>query len=135
MENCIFCKIANKDFPSSIIYEDDDFIAIFDKFPATYGHTLILPKNHVENIFNLSPEVGGNLFKLAIKISKHLQTQLNINDLNILQNNGELAGQTVNHFHLHLVPRYENDEVIIKSKTDEISNEELKKLQEKLKLN
>lgn len=132
MDNCIFCKIINKEIPATIIYEDDDFIAIFDKFPATLGHTLVIPKNHFDTIFQIPPDICGKLFTLVTKISQQMQKTLNIENMNILQNNGIIAGQTISHFHVHLLPRYENDNVIIKSETNEISDIDVENLRKKL---
>lgn len=132
MDNCIFCKIINKEMPATIIYEDDEFMAVFDKFPATLGHILVLPKNHFETIFKIPTDVSGKLFTLATKIAQHMETTLNIESLNILQNNGEIAGQTIDHVHVHLIPRYKDDGVIIKSKNEEISNEKINELLEQL---
>lgn len=111
-DNCIFCKIINKDIPSVTIYEDDLFIAILDKFPTAKYHILVLPKQHEENIFMLSKETKQNILEVVSKICNALK-KLGINDINILQNNGEKAGQTVNHFHMHIIPRFDDDKEII----------------------
>lgn len=132
MDNCIFCKIINKEIPATIIYEDDEFIAIFDKFPATLGHILVLPKTHFKTIFKTPPEVSARLFSLATKIAQQMEKTLNIESLNILQNNGEVAGQTIDHVHVHLIPRYNDDGVVIKSKNEEMSNDKINELLEKL---
>lgn len=110
-DNCIFCKLANGIIPTSTIYEDDDFRVILDANPATKGHALIIPKEHAANIFELPDETASKALVLAKKISTKLYKGLNCDGFNILQNNGELAGQTVFHFHIHLIPRYEGDGV------------------------
>ncbi len=107
--NCIFCKIANGDIPSSTLYEDDLFRVILDLSPAAKGHALILPKQHMANIFEMDDATAGKVFILASRIAKAMKTALNCDGLNIVQNNGEVAGQTVFHFHMHIIPRYEND--------------------------
>lgn len=112
IDNCIFCKIINKTIPSVTIYEDDLFIAILDKFPTAKYHILVIPKNHEENIFTASCDTKNNILEVVSKICKALQ-KLGINDINILQNNGENAGQTVNHFHIHIIPRFTGDKEII----------------------
>ena len=104
-DNCIFCKLANKDIPTNIIYEDDRFTVILDASPATKGHALILPKNHAANIYELPDEDASAVFVLAKKLAEILHCD----GFNIVQNNGEVAGQTVFHFHMHLIPRYLND--------------------------
>ena len=108
---CIFCKILNKEIPSYKIYEDDDFYAMLDISQATPGHTLVLPKQHVTNIFDLSDELASKMLVVVKKVADILKEKLNINDINILNNSGQLAGQTVMHLHIHLLPRYENDEL------------------------
>lgn len=110
MDNdCIFCKIANGEIPSSTIYEDDLFRVILDLSPATKGHALILPKKHMANIFEMDEETAKKVFVLASRIAKAMKEALNCDGLNIVQNNGEIAGQTVFHFHMHIIPRYNDD--------------------------
>ena len=108
-DNCIFCKLANKDIPTNIIYEDDRFTVILDASPATKGHALILPKNHAANIYELPDEDASAVFVLAKKLATKITEILHCDGFNIVQNNGEVAGQTVFHFHMHLIPRYLND--------------------------
>ena len=108
-DNCIFCKLANKDIPTNIIYEDDRFTVILDASPATKGHALILPKNHAANIYELPDEDASAVFVLAKKLATKMTEILHCDGFNIVQNNGEVAGQTVFHFHMHLIPRYQND--------------------------
>ena len=108
-ENCIFCKIANGEIPSATIYEDDDFRVILDLGPATKGHALILPKAHAANIYELPDETAGKAMILAKHMATRLRDGLHCDGFNIVQNNGEIAGQTVFHFHMHLIPRYEGD--------------------------
>lgn len=132
-ENCIFCKIANGEIPSKTIYEDDDFRVILDLGPATKGHALILPKEHSANLFELPEETAGKAMKLAKKLGEQMVTNLKADGLNIVQNNGETAGQTVKHFHLHLIPRYKNDGQNILWKPGEVSAEELELIKEQIK--
>ena len=108
-DDCIFCKLANGDIPTNVIYEDDTFTVIMDAAPATKGHCLILPKEHYANIYELDEEVAGNVFKLAKKLAAEMTEKLGCDGFNIVQNNGETAGQTVFHFHMHLIPRYKDD--------------------------
>lgn len=109
MDNCIFCKIVNGVIPSTSIYEDDMFRVILDLSPATKGHALILPKAHFRNIFEMDEETASKLFVVATKVAKAMKETLKCDGLNIVQNNEEVAGQTVFHFHLHLIPRYVDD--------------------------
>ena len=110
-EDCIFCKIANGEIPSATIFEDRDFRVMLDIGPATRGHVLILTKEHYDNIYEIDAETAGKLFSLASVIARAMKKVLNCDGMNILQNNGTVAGQTVFHFHLHLIPRYEGDSV------------------------
>jgi len=107
--DCIFCKIIKGDIPSRTIYEDELFKAFLDIEPATKGHALIIPKNHYDNLYELGEEEAKALIPLAQKLAKGMTEKLGCDGLNIVQNNGEMANQTVMHFHLHLIPRYEND--------------------------
>lgn len=111
MGECIFCKIANGEIPSARLYEDDDFRVILDLGPASKGHALILPKAHAANIYELPDELAGKAMILAKKMAAKMTETLKCDGFNILQNNGEIAGQTVFHFHLHLIPRYKDDGV------------------------
>ena len=108
-DDCIFCKLANGDIPTNVVDEDDTFTVIMDASPATKGHCLILPKDHYANIYELDEEVAGKAFKLAKKLATMMTEKLDCDGFNIVQNNGETAGQTVFHFHMHLIPRYKDD--------------------------
>ena len=131
--NCIFCKIANGEIPSATIYEDEDFRVILDLSPASKGHALILPKEHYANLFELDDEKAGKVLVVAKKVITKMKEILNCDGYNIVQNNGEAAGQTVNHFHLHLIPRYEGDNVGLQwnpgTLTEEVKEEILLKFQ------
>ncbi len=113
-QNCIFCKIAAGEIPSSTIYEDEDFRVIMDINPASKGHAIILPKTHAANIFEVSDEVASKIFIVAKKVATAMKEELQCDGINILQNNGEIAGQTVFHLHVHLLPRYKGDKINIK---------------------
>lgn len=112
--NCIFCKIISGEIPSSTIYEDDYFKVILDISPASKGHAIIIPKIHVENIFELDEFYASKIFVVATKVAKAMKDELQCDGFNILQNNGKIAGQSVFHFHMHLIPRYKEDNVTIK---------------------
>ena len=113
MENCIFCKIANGEIPSATLYEDEDFRVILDLGPASKGHSLILPKSHAANIYELPDETAGKAMILAKHMATRLRDGLHCDGFNIVQNNGEVAGQTVFHFHMHIIPRYKDDGQVI----------------------
>ncbi len=127
-DNCIFCKIANGEIPSSTIYEDEDFRVFLDLNPAARGHALLVPKRHFSNLYELEDELCGKAFVLAKRIAGRMKAVLDCDGLNVVQNNGEAAGQTVFHFHLHLIPRYKNDMAGFTWKPGSASPEELKEL-------
>lgn len=108
-ENCIFCKIANGEIPSKTLYEDDLFRVILDLGPAARGHALILPKEHYANLYELPDDIAGKAMQLARKEAALIAEKLGCDGLNLMQNNGEAAGQTVMHFHIHMIPRYKDD--------------------------
>lgn len=135
-EHCIFCKIIKGEIPSNTIYEDDDFKVILDAGPASRGHCLILPKEHYANLFELEDETAEKVLPLAKKIAGHLKDVLKCNGINVLQNNGEAAGQTVHHFHVHLIPRYEadNNKSLLTWAQADISSEEMAQIRQSLEL-
>lgn len=132
-ENCIFCKIAAGEIPSATLYEDEDFRVILDLGPASKGHALILPKEHYANLYELDDEVAAKVLVLAKKMTNVLKDILGCDGYNILQNNGEVAGQTVFHFHMHLIPRYKEDDVTIGWKSGTLTDEFKEKLLSELK--
>lgn len=124
-DDCIFCKLANGVIPTNSIYEDEDFKVILDMGPATKGHALILPKEHADNLYELPDETASKILPLAKKLALSMREKLHTDGLNVVQNNGEVAGQTVMHYHLHLIPRYQNDGQRILWKPTSPSAEEL----------
>lgn len=108
-DNCIFCKLANGEIHTSTLYEDDDFRVILDASPATKGHALILPKEHYADLYELDDALVPKVLALAKKMITKLTPILGCDGYNIVQNNKEAAGQTVFHFHMHLIPRYKKD--------------------------
>lgn len=112
--NCIFCKIVNHEIPSKVVYEDDLVIAILDLSQATYGHTLVMPKKHYANLFEIDEKIYLHLMKVVKELAAQLKKNLNASGVNILNNNGEAAGQTIMHYHVHILPRYENDDLTLK---------------------
>lgn len=124
-DDCIFCKIANGIIPANALYEDDDFKVIFDLGPASKGHVLILPKEHFDNVFEMSDEYAAKVFGVAKKVAEAIKKTFNCDGVNILQNNGKAAGQTVFHFHMHIIPRYVGDGINIGWTPGEITNEQI----------
>ena len=132
-DDCIFCKLANGEIPTNAIYEDDMFKVILDMGPAAKGHALILPKDHYDNLFEIDDQVAGKAMILAKKLANKMMDKLGADGLNLVQNNKEAAGQTVNHFHLHVIPRYKDDGQNILWNPTKPSEEELKEVCELLK--
>lgn len=130
--NCIFCKIANGEIPSKTLYEDENFRVILDLGPASRGHALILPKDHYANLYELPDNTAGEVMKLARKMAVQMTERLGCEGFNLVQNNGELAGQTVFHFHMHLIPRYADDGQKIGWQPREVSQEELEGIRQQI---
>lgn len=133
-EDCIFCKIANGEIPSRTLYEDKLFRVILDLAPATRGHALILPKEHADNLYDLPGETASAVMILAKKLAFVMRERLSCDGLNLVQNNGEAAGQTVSHFHLHMIPRYINDGQTLGWAPSEPAEEELDEVKKILTL-
>nr|WP_303182591.1 HIT family protein [Lachnoclostridium phocaeense] len=132
-DNCIFCKIANGEIPSATIYEDEDFRAILDLGPASKGHALLLPKEHYEDLFALPDETAEKVLPVAKKIVSRMKDVLGCDGYNLVQNNGECAGQTVFHFHMHMIPRYKDDKVGLGWEMGELSDADRDEILAKLK--
>lgn len=131
--NCIFCKIANGEIPSRTIEENNMFKVVLDVGPATKGHALILPKDHYTNLYDLPEDVAAEVYKTAKKIALKMKEKLGCDGVNIVQNNEEAAGQTVFHFHMHVIPRYKDDGQVIGWKPGQPTAEELDAIAEVLK--
>ena len=125
---CIFCNIISGEIPSYKVYEDDNFYAFLDISQATYGHTLVVPKQHFENLFAMPDFLLEKMLILVRDLASKIKTATNCKGINILNNNGEAAGQYVHHFHIHIIPRYDNDNFSIKAIENKLNNEEFKAL-------
>lgn len=132
-ENCIFCKLANGEIPTSTLYEDEDFRVILDASPAAKGHALILPKEHYESLYELDDEIAAKALVLAKRMITKLTGILGCDGYNIVQNNGEAAGQTVFHFHIHMIPRHKGDNVGLLWKMGELTEEDKEEILQKIK--
>lgn len=123
-DNCIFCKIAGGEIPSSTLYEDEDFRVVLDLGPAARGHALILPKEHYADVTEISAETAAKVLPLGAKIGAAMKKGLGCAGFNLVQNNGTAAGQTVFHFHMHVIPRYEGGPDIVSWTPGENTGEE-----------
>lgn len=110
MNDCIFCKIVNGEIPAKKVYENEHVLAFLDISQVTEGHTLVIPKKHVQDVFSLTSDISREIFSVIPEVAKAIKVSLNPMGLNILNNNGSFAGQSVFHYHVHLIPRFdEND--------------------------
>ena len=132
-DKCIFCKIANGEIPSATVYEDDMFRVILDLGPATRGHALILPKNHFADVCALDEKTAAKVLAIGAKVGAAMKEGLGCAGFNLVQNNGEAAGQTVMHFHMHVIPRYEEGPNIVSWTPGAVSGDDLTELAEKIK--
>ncbi|MBP3326973.1 MAG: HIT family protein [Coprococcus sp.] len=132
-DDCIFCKIANGEIPSATVYEDSICRVILDVNPANKGHALVIPKEHYDDIYSMDADTASKIFTIATEVAKAQKAELNPDGLNIVQNNGEAAGQTVFHFHMHVIPRYIKDNVNIKWLPEKPEADELEALSKALR--
>ena len=133
-DDCIFCKIVKGEIPSYKVYEDEDLLVILDRFPRNEGECLVLTREHYENLFDLELSLGAKIFDVSRRVALKIKEAYPIDGLNLLQNNGEPAGQQINHFHMHVMPRYDFDSVVFLGKTKELSDAEFEAAAGKLKL-
>lgn len=138
MSDCLFCKIVEGSIPSTKVYEDEHVLAFMDIMPLTKGHTLLIPKKHHENVYEMSSEEAGQLFSVAPKIAASLKASFQPAGLNLMNNNGAPAGQSVFHFHLHFIPRYDQTDgfkAIWQTKEKQYTSEMFAQYAEKIRLN
>lgn len=133
LDSCIFCKITAGEIPSNTIYEDDTFQAILDIAPAAKGHTILLVKQHTPNLFETEDSILSKALPVAKKIAVGLKKALGCDGVNIIQNNGTSAGQSVFHLHIHIIPRYEKDGLVIPWNTKTYTDGEAELLAKKIK--
>ncbi|MCD7809693.1 MAG: HIT family protein [Erysipelotrichaceae bacterium] len=128
MSDCIFCKIINHEIPGKIVYEDDICLAFLDLSQTTDGHTLVIPKKHYDNILDVDSDTLGHMMKVVQIVAKNIENKLGAKGFNIISNMNEIAGQSVHHFHIHIIPRYNLDEgfkAIYGDRSDEVDLEEI----------
>lgn len=132
-ETCIFCKIANGEIPSATVYEDSDFRVILDLGPASLGHALILPKEHFKDLCEADEGIAAKLLPLAARVGAAMKKALGADGFNVVQNNGTVAGQTVFHLHVHVIPRYEGGPAMVTWAPGKAEQAELAETARKLK--
>ena len=133
MEECIFCKIVKNEIPSKKVYEDASTVGFLDINPASLGHTIVIPKKHYSNIYDVGEDDLNKTIGIVKILAERIKNRLNADGVNVLQNNGRHAGQIVDHVHFHIIPRYENDDIMIKFPRPHVSEEDMKAVQDKLK--
>ncbi|HEY0088956.1 MAG TPA: HIT family protein [Candidatus Lokiarchaeia archaeon] len=132
-QECVFCKIIKKEIPSKIIFENDKTLAFLDIFPINPGHTIVIPKKHYQNLEDIPENELIELYKIVKKLATLIRNKLNIDGYNVLQNNFEAAGQVIQHFHIHIIPRNKTDDKFkIKIPRKQSNEEELNKIQRKI---
>ncbi len=131
MSDCIFCKIINKEIPGKIVYEDDVCMAFLDLSQATYGHTLVIPKKHYANILEVDDDTLAHVMKVVKNLANQIVEKLDAKGVNVLTNTNEVAGQTVHHFHVHILPRYDEKELKIEF-TDHSQDVDLDEIYQKI---
>lgn len=119
-DDCIFCSIIDGEIPGNIVYENEEVVAFLDANPVSKGHTLVVPKKHVESIF----EAKGMdyMWDSMVEVANAIRDAYDVEAMNVSQNNGELAGQEVGHLHFHLTPRYDGSELDIHYNRSELEN-------------
>ncbi|MFV2048674.1 HIT family protein [Metabacillus sp. YM-086] len=136
MSDCIFCKIVKGEIPSAKVFENEHVIAFLDISQVTKGHTLVVPKVHRENIYELTPEIASKLFEVVPQIANSIKEQFQPVGLNLLNNNGEKAGQSVFHYHMHILPRYGKGDgfgAVWKSHADQYTPDDLQEIANTIK--
>ncbi len=128
--DCIFCKIANGEIPSNTVFENDAFRVILDIAPANPGHCLVLPKSHAADLFELDEELAAQAHKVAKKVAAAVKKAVNADGINIIQNNGAAAGQSVSHYHVHIVPRFTGDGVQLNKEGSALSDEKFAEIRD-----
>lgn len=132
-DNCIFCKLANGVFPTNTVYEDDDFRVILDIAPGVKGHALVMPKNHIPDVLSIDTDTAAKALTVVSKTANAIKKALCCDGVNVLQNNGEAAGQSVFHLHFHVIPRYHGDDFRIPWETLSYAEGEAEEMAAKIK--
>lgn len=133
MENCIFCKIAHHEIPGKILYEDDLCMAFMDLSQTTDGHTLVIPKIHADHFLDVDEKTLAHMMKVTQDVTRMIQKSLHAKGFNIVSNMNEVAGQSVKHFHIHIIPRYSENDTFDIHYTDRSDRVHLDDIYQKIK--
>ena len=129
---CVFCKIVNNEIPCFKIHETSNTLAFLDISQVTKGHTLVIPKKHYQDLLSLTPDIAKEIAEATLEVTNILKTKLGVTNFNLLNNSGSLAGQEVPHFHMHILPRYENDGISFSKPHQPADMAVIKKLHENI---
>jgi len=132
-ENCIFCRIVNKQAPSSVIYEDDAVMVFLDIRPLNIGHTLVIPKDHYVDIFDIPETLLSQIHTVSKQIASAIKKATQADGISIIQQNGKAAGRDIFHIHLHVVPRFEGQKLPLFSDLKEVERVKLDAMAEKIR--
>ena len=132
-DDCIFCKIVAGELPSEIVQEDEHTLAFMDIHPWTRGHALVIPREHHENLYEIPEETLSQVMSAAKRLGGRVRDELNADGVNLLNSTGRAAWQTVFHFHVHVIPRYEDDPLELPVRPQEGDPDEIKQDAEKLR--
>ena len=136
MSECVFCQIIRKEAPASIVYEDAQVVAFLSNRPVNVGHTLVAPKKHYENIYEIPEEEAAYLFRIVKKIARAVKDATGIEGIRIVQNNGKDAGQVIFHLHVHIIPMNPTSQILHEHgfRTAELLNRDAEKIKHHLPL-
>lgn len=132
-DSCVFCKIANGTIPSYKVYEDNEILAFLDVNPASRGHTLVVTKQHFDSVVTTPKAILDKAFEVAQLVAQAEIKELGATGVNILTNCGKSAGQTVNHFHIHVIPRYDEDGLKLEFPPKQLENSQLAEIKDSIK--
>jgi histidine triad (HIT) family protein len=132
-DSCIFCRIAQKQVPASLVYEDEKVVAFLDIRPLNEGHTLVIPKKHHENIFDIPQELIAHLHGITKRVALAVEKATQADGISIIQQNGKAAGQEIFHLHIHVIPRYEGKKLPRFSEISEADREKLRQTAAKIR--
>ena len=133
MADCVFCQIVNGKIPADKVFENESFIVILDIHPASKGHSLVIPKKHVDRITDMDDQLLGEMAAVAKKVANGMQKSLGADGINFMVNNGKVAGQLIDHAHMHVIPRFSADKIDFGWNPHKYEANEIKELAERIR--